>query len=254
MNSLLPKCSVCQKVLIGTFAVDYWKNKYCLEHLRDAKYHKCYSCGRLICNNLTQGGVRYYDNRTVCNICRQTAVDDTGTMQKIAHRVREKMIAWGLPLRDLVYPIKLANEYDITQGKTYPVKPPCGITKSATRMRAGKIIDKTVVEIMILYGLPKEIVAAILAHELCHVFFVEKKFPELEPAVEEGLCELSEYLWLSDRDTPMAKFRQWSTENNPDPIYGDGFRAARKAMGKADIVTLLKYVKVYGHLPSSPLG
>jgi len=254
MDLFLPKCSVCQKILVGTYAVDYWKNKFCLEHLDDKKYHKCYSCSRIICEDLTQGGVRYYDNRTVCNICRRTAVDDTATIQKITARVREKMRGWGLPLSNQDFPIKLANEYEITQGKIYAGKPPCGLTKSATYIRAGKITAKTVEAIMILYGLPREFVASIMAHELCHVLIIEKKFPDLEPFVEEGLCELSEYLWLSERDTPMAKFRQWATENNPDPIYGDGFRAAQKAQGKANFVTLLKYVKTNGCFPSSPLS
>jgi len=164
------------------------------------------------------------------------------------------MKGWGLPFSNQDIPIKLANEFEITQGKIYTVKPPCGLTKSATFVRDGRVISKTVEEIMILYGLPKEFVASIMAHELCHVFIIEKKFPELEPFVEEGLCELSEYLWLAERDAPMAKYRQWTTENNPDPIYGDGFRTAKKAMGKLSFVALLKYVKNNGDFPLYPLG
>lgn len=253
MEFILPKCSVCQKMLSGTFAVDYWKNKFCLDHVDDKKYRKCYSCGRIICDSLTKGGVRYYDNRTVCNLCRDTAVDDTATILKITARVREKMKDWGLPFSDQDIPIKLANEFEITQGKVYAVKPPCGLTRATIYTRSGKVVSKSVQDIMILYGLPKEFVASIMAHELCHVFIIEKKFPDLEPFVEEGLCELSEYLWLLERSTPMAKYRQWCTENNPDSVYGDGFRAAKAAMGQSSFVKLLRYVKAHGYLPSSPL-
>jgi hypothetical protein len=214
---------------------------YCIQHLDD--HHICFSCGRIVCSRITNGGVKYYDNRILCNICRASAVDDTATVLQIAAKVRLSFDEWGLPITSQFLPVKLVNEFEITNNYANALKPPCGLTKfSITTHGNGKTIKKTD-EIMLVYGLPQEHTAAILAHELCHVFMMEKNFPQLESCVEEGICELAEYLWLSQQRTPFSKYRMWVTENNPDPIYGDGFRAARTALSSSPFLVLMKHVK-----------
>ncbi|MGB0361043.1 MAG: LIM domain-containing protein, partial [Endozoicomonas sp.] len=48
-------CSVCKKPLSRRYFVDFWGNPYCDQH---KNHPECSSCGRLVCNNLTDGGMQ----------------------------------------------------------------------------------------------------------------------------------------------------------------------------------------------------
>jgi len=72
----------------------------------------------------------------------------------------------------------------------------------------------------------------------------------LQPSVEEGLCELTKHLWLTQQKTPEAAFRLKLLDNNDDPIYGDGYRAARRGLDRMPLDGLLQHVRRYGRLPT----
>lgn len=110
--------------------------------------------------------------------------------------------------------------------------------------------------IAVLQGMPWVQLSAVLAHELCHAFLKLKRFPALDPTAEEGMCELWAHLWLThvaegggaalagragsregaaaaaaaaaaaEGAVEEARRRLRRMEENRDPVYGGGLRAA----------------------------
>ena len=68
-------------------------------------------------------------------------------------------------------------------------------------------------------------------------------FYDLPQKVEEGLCTLSEYLWLQRFNTQEAEIRRRIIAENRDPIYGEGFRQAAAALKKKELAEMLTYVR-----------
>ena len=50
--------------------------------------------------------------------------------------------------------------------------------------------------VLILFGLPRVLTGAIIAHELMHVYLRLSAFRQLPSKVEEGLCQLTSYMWI----------------------------------------------------------
>ena len=66
-ENLLPKCDVCSGILEGEYFQDLYGYKYHAYHINDMK--RCDNCDKIICNNITDGGVKLSDGRNICNIC-----------------------------------------------------------------------------------------------------------------------------------------------------------------------------------------
>lgn len=151
-------------------------------------------------------------------------------------------------------------------------KCPLGVTLSLTQVKktytyAGE--DRRVLTdvqkmckvqgIGVLKGLPRTHMTAVLAHELGHAFFTLHKFPHLPHQVNEGTCELWAYLWLKHLATMStepevredANMHIERMQNNIDPVYGDGFRAALKGLSKvSNFIQFLKHIRRYNNFPS----
>ena len=72
--------------------------------------------------------------------------------------------------------------------------------------------------------LPKVQFAGILAHELIHLW-VDIKNLKLSRNFEEGLCNLGSWMVYTSANTPLSKILIQNLYDNPDPVYGDGFRS-----------------------------
>ncbi|KAK4480245.1 hypothetical protein RD792_013311 [Penstemon davidsonii] len=53
-----------------------------------------------------------------------------------------------------------------------------------------------VTAILVLYGLPRLLTGAILAHELMHGWLRLNDYRNLKPEVEEGICQVLSHMWL----------------------------------------------------------
>lgn len=187
----------------------------------------------------------------MCNRCRVTAVDEDGRGQSILMRVRKTISGWGLDPGRVETPLRLVdqNELERRSNRTQGQKP-AGMACHQTTTRNGQVIERRVEAILILHGLPEEHFAAVAAHELCHTYLFMNGYPELEPFVEEGLCELAQYLWLRQQRTTEAEHRIAGMEANDDPIYGEGYRAARRGYDRMGLTSLLEFVRRHGRLPA----
>jgi hypothetical protein len=246
-----PKCAICGKPLQGIYSINSWGDKYCERH--NAELPKCYSCSRLICQSLTGGGEQLGDGRYRCNRCRNTAVDLLEEGTRIMGEVRLVLASFGLDLAAAQIPLRLTDQDELTQLSTHAhASDPSGMACNTLLTRGGKVVERKVEKILILYGLPREHFAAVAAHELGHVWLFLNAFPQLPPEVEEGICELLAYEWIKRQDTPEAQYRLKVMENNKDPVYGEGFRRVRHALEGRTLLSLLEFVRSAGALPVAP--
>ena len=242
------RCVIGGEILKGQYQVNAWGDTFCEAH--EAQTPKCYSCQRPICKGATGGGARYGDGRTVCNLCRKTAIDDEKAAQRVLDDVRGRLKGLGIAVPEAVIPARLADQAELLRRDSRGLgKPPSGMALQRWQMLNGQEVSREIEAVLILSGLPREHYEAVAAHELMHCYLFLNKYPKLSPRDEEGLAELSEWLWLQKKGTPFAKFLATLTETSNDPVYGAGFRAARAAMRRLGLARLLMEVKKTGRLP-----
>ncbi len=131
---------------------------------------------------------------------------------------------------------------------------------------------RKVTAILVLFGLPHDLAASILAHEAMHAWLrLRKDFPAKLPAmVEEGICQLVAYKYLqylseqefitSGSKPSKREYEERQEERYRDyfrnriatdssPIYGDGYRAAQIAETVLPLPVLLEHIAQYQNFP-----
>lgn len=125
-------------------------------------------------------------------------------------------------------------------------------------------------DVLLLRGMSKTATGATLAHEYGHCYLFARAFPSLPLKTEEGVCELFAWLWLggglsvpaatrvtiNGADEAQNARRRARMEKRQDPVYGDGFRDAKKALERCggDLWTLLEYLRANAALPTEPVS
>lgn len=145
------------------------------------------------------------------------------------------------------YPVLLVSQKVLESESTVRRPNSLGLCKK-TNLGDGNSREQKV-EILILEGLTEEHSRAVLAHELGHAWLFCNDYPDLPRTVEEGVAELFEYLWLTEQQTEISRYRIKAMESNQDQIYGVGFRAAKQALKKKPLHKLLRHVYRYRQLP-----
>lgn len=243
-----PRCTICQLPIRNSYITNLWDEFYCAEH--QGKLPQCYSCKRLISQPSTGGGGRYKDGRTICNGCRHAAIKDQNTASQLLTQVQRELARLKFETRTGAYPIRLVSQTELSRLSQHAyAEKPAGMARSTILSVNGKVTSREIQEILVLYGLPPTHTAAIIAHELGHVWLLFNKFPRLPPLVEEGICEYFSYLWLNRQKGAEAMFHLAALESNIDPIYGMGYRSAQRAAAKQSFHKVLSYVCVNRQFP-----
>ena len=247
-----PGCSVCDKPLIGKFSIDIWGNRFCIKH--NKKLVPCTSCQRLISDGLTRGGKKYKDGTPICNLCLPHAVTSQAEALKIFDETRKGFEALGFRFKGAETPFRLVDAKEIKRFKKVKRnKPILGMARNQVTTQGKKVVRRDFQEIIVLAGLPRLHFETVCVHELCHAWLFFNGFYGLPQKTEEGLCTLSEFLWLKQFDSDEAKVRRRMINENQDPIYGNGFREAAKALEKRDLAQVLTYVRKNGRFPGTGL-
>jgi hypothetical protein len=234
-------CAICGNRFLNVMSMDYWGNIYCQNHER--QYSRCFSCGRQISSQVTGGGIDYADHRKICNICRKTIITEPDKAKVILDQVKIFYTGLEMNLTGITANIRFVDLKELAQESRDLHNIATGLTK-ATRIGSSTRPIGKINELLILIGLPMVHTSYILAHELCHVWFVIARFPELQPIVEEGMCELLSYLWLRSINTLESRYWMHRIDNNQNLIYGNGFQQARKNFNQIDgIQALLAYLR-----------
>lgn len=116
-----------------------------------------------------------------------------------------------------------------------------GLTESV----AGRVLRITVVK-----GLVRREFGATVVHECMHAWLVQNEFPPLSDRICEGLCQAMAYRYLREhRDEIRTKLIMERLRDDPDPVYGDGFRMVRDSAVKNGFSTVIDSVRRTGRLP-----
>ncbi|KDO69210.1 hypothetical protein CISIN_1g0105811mg, partial [Citrus sinensis] len=303
-----PKCEVCHQYIPtnGAGLIEYrchpfWAQKYCPSHEHDHT-SRCCSCERLESWN-----TRYYsleDGRSLCLECMESAIMDTGDCQPLYHAIRDYYEGMNMKL-DQQIPMLLVerqalNEAIVGEKNGYHHMPETRglclseeqtVTSILRRPRIGgnrlvgmrtqpqKLTRKCeVTAILVLYGLPRLLTGAILAHELMHGWLRLKGYRNLNPEVEEGICQVLSYMWLESEVLPdyrnmpstssastssssskkggksevekkLGEFFMHQIAHDASPAYGEGFRIANAAVNKYGLRRTLEHIRLTGNFP-----
>ena len=240
-----PQCAVCAQPITDEYIETYWGDQYHTRHKDELP--ACSGCDRPICQSLTEGGVRYQDSRTMCNLCRRTAVDEVKAGEKILAQVRKDLEKMGFSFVTAELPLRLVDRQELEKDSSTPRA--SGRTRTLVETQDGRDVGRHVEEIMILHGLPRVHFAGVIAHELGHVHLFQHRFPALAPVVEEGLCELIAYLWLQRQKNTGADYQIHLKQNSDDPVYGAGFQASLSALKNRTPQEVLEYVRQHRRFP-----
>ena len=126
--------------------------------------------------------------------------------------------------------------------------------------------SRRIEDVLLLRGMSRTATGATLAHEFGHCYLFARAFPALPLKTEEGVCELFAWLWLggglsvpaatratlNGADEAQNARRRARMERRRDPVYGDGFRDAKKALERCggNLWTLLEHVRANAALPT----
>ncbi|XP_057475977.1 protein DA1-related 2 isoform X2 [Actinidia eriantha] len=305
-----PKCEVCYQFIPtnGAGLIEYrchpfWSQKYCPSHEYD-NTARCCSCERLESWN-----VRYVslgDGRSLCLECMESAIMDTGDCQPLYHDIRDYYEGMNMKL-DQQIPMLLVerqalNEAIVGEKNGFHHMPETRglclseeqtVTSIHKRPKVGghrlvgmrtqpqKLTRKCeVTAILVLYGLPRLLTGAILAHELMHGWLRLKGYRNLNPEVEEGICQVLSYMWLESEVMPGSKsmpstsaasssslvssskkggksgvenklgeFFMHQIAHDASPAYGGGFRAANAAVNRYGLRRTLDHIRLTGSFP-----
>lgn len=118
--------------------------------------------------------------------------------------------------------------------------------------RIPRSTTQKVTAILVLSCLPRLLCGSIIAHETMHMFLRLNGFPELEPVVEEGLCQLFALLWIerqassssaSAEDVAFCAFLADQIRTDSSAVYGVGARRAIAAHERIGLCELLAHIK-----------
>ncbi|KAL8172006.1 hypothetical protein V2J09_023810 [Rumex salicifolius] len=294
----LPKCGVCNQSIPsnGAGLIEYrahplWDQKYCPVHDTDGT-PQCCSCERM--EPQGSGYISLGDGRKLCLECLDSSVMDTNQCQPLYLEIQEFYESLGMKIQQQV-PLLLVERQALNEAMGgekhghHRMSETRGLCLSEEQTittvlkrpklwgRSGNMNVKSepykltrhceVTAILVLYGLPRLLTGSILAHEMMHAWLRLKGYRNLNPQIEEGICQVMAHKWLvtqlstgenssqasssarsayrgnrSPFDLKLGKFFKNQVETDVSPVYGDGFRAANKAVLKYGLKSTLDHL------------
>lgn len=311
-----PKCDVCKNFiptngagLIEYRAHPFWHQKYCPSHEHDGT-PRCCSCERM-----EPVDARYLvldDGRKLCLECLDSSIMDTHECQPLYLEIQEFYEGLHMKVEQQV-PLLLVERQALNEAMEgeknghHHMPETRGLCLSeeqtvSTILRRPKIGGYRIVDmftepyrlvrkcevtaILILYGLPRLLTGSILAHEMMHAWLRLKGYPNLNPEIEEGICQVLAHMWLdseimagsgssvassssssssastsasssgsskkgkrSDFEKKLGEFFKHQIESDTSAAYGDGFREGNKAVLKYGLKSTLDHIRLTGSFP-----
>ncbi|XP_024520541.1 protein DA1-related 1 isoform X2 [Selaginella moellendorffii] len=282
--------------LIEYRAHPFWGQKYCPLHEKDST-PRCCSCERVEARDARF--VSLDDGRKLCLECLDSAVMDTHECQHLYHEILDfyegmnMKISQSIPMllverqalneareheRDGYHHLPETRGLCLSEEQTVSTvyrKPKASRSNPVGSMRKESLRLRRqceVTAILVLYGLPRLLTGSILAHELMHAWLRLNGYPhQLNPAVEEGICQVMAHTWLesqigssggSSSSSSGGKQKPKSINNDrfqefflhqiamdSSPAYGDGFRAGHQSVVQFGLSRTLEHIKLTGSFP-----
>ena len=266
----LPRCKVCGKVLSGQ-SIKSGNDYYCSQECFSSQLPVCQGCGRhsgrgmvfksgkdvFYCEECAQlpkcfscmlpavGGSALEDGRSICGKCTKDAVNDQDQAEKIFNAVRELMktkfdICTGhrIKLRMVDLPSMQRRSPDYAPGMemglfvydaTINTVQKETVTLSGIKEETQTFRSNVSYTIFFLKGTPAHKLVEVFSHELGHDWMQEYYPSVTDLKIKEGFSEYCAYMVNKSYHQESMNQR---IKNNPDPIYGDGFRTIYKIGGE----------------------
>jgi hypothetical protein len=245
MDTTDKRCTLCGARPVGRVDVSLHGELTCAGHTIAGR---CVFCTRPHARPDQPGWRRFTGQLLRCPTCQVGAVETQMHARRWLPVVRSEMARIGvsLPVRVLVRlvgpdkldPFRVPSAQGVLLGVTEQVV----IGEGATE----------VVEIRVAAGQPPLQFGRCVVHEIGHAWITQQGGPRPDPGVEEGLCELFAHGWLKQQPGAAAEELRRGLHENPDPVYGGGFRtvhAAARAHGVGPVMLALSRT---GELPRPP--
>lgn len=241
-KSVAEKCVICGEPLLGNYLIDTNNNKYHIEHEKTLK--RCDNCNHPISSRTTGGGVTYPDGRNICMICKNSAVNGYFSVKSLFNKVVRKLSDYGLHIDVSSVTIKAAdrNELRDAAGKNYMQNMKGYCSTIVNEITSGsKTAIKREHTIYILDGVPSDYIESTIAHEVMHVWISQNTNIDHSLELEEGSSNFISYIYLKNNRSNSNAVQL--ILDDPDPIYGGGFRKVKSKFDLRPLTDLLKYLK-----------
>jgi len=186
-----------------------------------------------------------------CPICRSTAIDTAEVAKPIFSQLIKWVSAQGLKYNSLPIQLELCGRAKLAsylreRNQTHSL----GATMSTTYMQDGHVVRTEVSGVAVLYGLPTTLFQGVTIHELGHVWLIVQGIQGMPDWAVEGFCELLSHRYYSALNTPESRYHATSVADNPDPIYGEGFRRVRAIADAMGFQRFLATMQASKRLPA----
>jgi len=126
-----------------------------------------------------------------------------------------------------------------------------GVTSSSMYTQNGQIMSTQVDGIAVLRGMPATLFQGVTIHELGHAWLAVHNIRSLPLWAEEGFCELLSYRYYTEMATDESRYHANNIEQNPNPVYGNGFRRIRALADSMGFQRFVETLRTTRQLPSS---
>ena len=244
----LPECTICGKRSFtgGIYAMDH-SFFACTECM---KLPRCFSC-----LFPTPDGKALSAGRVICPKCARTSISDPAQAQALFREVRSTLhFSLGLGTRHPIHfsladPIALhrlsgsrsshMNEQGLFR---YNVDVERVVTRDYLGRKTGETLSKKneTIQIYVLDHLPKIRMEHVMVHELAHDWMAAYYPGIREDWIKEGFAEYMAWRYNQYKNRNELTRR---IENNPDPVYGEGFRRIRNLARKRGFDGLKQFLE-----------
>uniref|UniRef100_A0A7S4B5A2 LIM zinc-binding domain-containing protein n=1 Tax=Chrysotila carterae TaxID=13221 RepID=A0A7S4B5A2_CHRCT len=206
------ECTVCGLVSVQ-YNVNFYGESYCQEHAKQLP--ACHACGRLVgksgpthqkaASASLAAGCDYADGRSLCARCVPQAVHNPEDARSVLGQVLTFFANLGLDVPALADapPLVLLDRSAMQRlcehhsSAHAHQKCPLGVTCSRHSIRISaqsgrqrRSEQHEVERIACLHGFPRHFLAAVLAHEVGHMYLTLRGFPQLS---HQACCELTRH-------------------------------------------------------------
>ena len=244
----LPECTICGRRSFtgGIYAMDH-SFFACTDCM---KLPRCFSC-----QFPTPDGAVLSAGRVICPACAETSVSNPEQARVIFNEVRDIMrFSLGIMTRHpiqfaLADPLTLhrlsgSSSHMINEQGLYRYN--ADVRRVVTRDYLGRKTGESLrknnesIQIYVLDHLPRARMEHVIAHELAHDWMTAYYPGIREDWIKEGVAEYIAWRYNQYKKRGTLNRR---IENNPDPIYGEGFRRIRNLVKNRGFGGLKKFLE-----------
>ena len=229
------KCIYCNKTIDGRYVEDRYGNVCCVSHIDNHEVGVCGECLKLV----PLQGNSLSDGRIICPDCMKIAVTPSRPYYWIEKQVLARLHNWGFGNLDMNrITIWTATSKEMAMYRKDDINV---FNEGFCRL----FPDTMKVDLFVESHLTKNHFAGVLAHELLHAWNFQNLIINIPDEWSEGMCNLSSFLTYKSIGFPLARIYEENMMNDPDPIYGDGFRMVLDYYNRNGWDGIRKYIQQF---------